>query len=494
MNSDSGFRTFFAHKSVSGQFQFTARIASVTTASGEFTARGNTFGYGIMVMQDVPEQPVTAYTDVPRFATVNLYTNTITPTFNGSRAVKVDSASGNRSRSNIDGLSVGHYVRLQVFVDTQNPSIKRVRRYTSIDGVDFTQANSTPWTGTVGDDWYVGFYGAPGDEDLFIRFDNVVLEPYDPSATSSSAASSSAPANSSSSSNSEIASSSSTAPASSSVASSSEVANSSSEAASSTAPASSSVASSSEIASSSSEAVSSVASSESSSSVSSVGGGGTSSDASSSSSPAWTGAALELVGPSDSVASGNVDVNEDTAVTLTAAGGNLSSTSHNLFFAYQQIAKSDFVFTARIASVSGANTASSNSYRFGLMVMSDINVVTNYADLAAWADIGFYVNGTPSLVGSRANMKTDNTRSRSDIAALAVGDYIRIEVFDDGALKRVRRLTSTDGINFTQANSTTDFKATSSTDSWFVGLYAAPGVNTLAVEFDNITIEDYVAP
>ena len=181
-------------------------------------------------------------------------------------------------------------------------------------------------------------------------------------------------------------------------------------------------------------------------------------------------------------------------MTLTATGGNLSSSAHNLFFAYQEIAKSDFVFTARIASVTGADTASSNSFRFGLMVMSNVNTAAAYADLAAWADIGMYVNATPALVGSRANMKADNTRTRSDIAGLAVGNYIRIEVYDDGAAKRVRRLTSTDGVTFTQANSTTDFKATSDTDNWFVGLYAAPGVNNLTVQFDNITIEDYVAP
>lgn len=502
MNSDSGFRTFFAHKPVSGQFQFTARIASVTTASGEFTARGNTFGYGIMVMQDVPQQPVPTYTDVPRFATVNLYTNTIAPTFNGSRALKADSASGNRSRSNIDGLSIGHYVRLQVFVDTQNPNIKRVRRYTSTNGIDFTQVNSTPWTGTVGDDWYVGFYGAPGDEDLFIRFDNIVLEPYDPSEqpSSSSAPASSAASVSSSTVVSSSAPTSSASPASSSSLSSSAVQVSTSSSSSSSTPASSSSFSSSDAPTSSSSFSSSNAPTSSSSISSTISGGVSSSDTSSSSSsssiaPVWNGEALSLVGTSTTEPSGNISVNSATAVTLTATGGDLSSANHHMFFAHQQIAKSDFVFTARIASVNGVTTASTNTYRFGLMVMSDINPVASYADLAPWADIGFYVNTTPALTGSRANLKTDGTRSRSDISGLAVGNYVRIEVYDAaGGLKRVRRLTSTDGITFTQANSTTDFKATDTTDNWFVGLYAAPGVNELTIEFDNIVIEDYVAP
>ena len=263
----------------------------------------------------------------------------------------------------------------------------------------------------------------------------------------------------------------------------------------------SSSAPSSEAASSSSEAASSVASSSSSSdaasSSSSVDGGATSSEASSSSSAAagaWNAQVLNLVGTSEVAANGSLSVNETASVTLTAGGGKVDSSNHNLFFAAQQIAKSDFVFTARIASVTGVTEAGTNAYRFGLMVMSDVNVAATYADLAPWADIGFYVNASSALAGSRANSKTDGSRTRSDITGLAVGDYVRIEVYDDGALKRVKRYTSTDGVAFTQANSTTDFKATSSTDSWFVGLYAAPGVNNLTVQFDNITIEDFVAP
>lgn len=276
------------------------------------------------------------------------------------------------------------------------------------------------------------------------------------------------------------------------------VGGSSSEASSSVPASSSSSSSSSDAGSSvapSSSAPSSVA--ESSSSASSVTGGVSSSDSSTSSSTAtatWNGQVLNLIGTSEVPSSGSVVVNEAASVTLNATGGKLDAASHNLFFAHQQIAKSDFVFTARIASVTGATTASTNSYRFGLMVMSDVNTAASYANLAAWADAGFYVNATPALVGSRGNTKTDNTRTRSDIAGLAVGNYIRIEVYDDGALKRVRRLTSTDGVSFTQANSTTDFKATSSTDNWFVGFYAAPGVNDVTIQFDNISITDYVAP
>ncbi|HTF83253.1 MAG TPA: fibronectin type III domain-containing protein [Cellvibrio sp.] len=208
----------------------------------------------------------------------------------------------------------------------------------------------------------------------------------------------------------------------------------------------------------------------------------------------WTAEALALVGTADIAPSGSVTVNEESAVTLTSTGGNLSSSAHQLYFAHQQIEMSDFVFTARVASVEGATVASSNSYRFGLMVMSDLDTQVDYANLAGWADVGFYFSGTTTLVGSRANMKPDGSRTRTDINGLAIGHYFRIEVYDDGVNKRVRRLTSTDGVTFIQANSTTDFKATSETDSWYVGFYGAPGENEITVEFDNISIEPYVAP
>lgn len=203
---------------------------------------------------------------------------------------------------------------------------------------------------------------------------------------------------------------------------------------------------------------------------------------------AWNGQALTLVGSADIAPSGSISVNEESSVTLTATGGNLSSSAHQLFFAHQPLAESNFAFTARIASVTGATEGVGNSYRFGLMVIANVDPVAAYGDLAAWADVGFYVSGPETLTGSRANMKADNSRTRSDIAALEVGNYVRIEVFDDGDMKRVRRLYSTDGIEFTQANSTTDFKATSATDSWQVGFFAAPGANEITVEFTDISI------
>lgn len=202
----------------------------------------------------------------------------------------------------------------------------------------------------------------------------------------------------------------------------------------------------------------------------------------------WIGEALVLAGAVDIAPAGSVESNEETSVTITATGGNMSSSAYQLFFAHQQISESNFAFTARIAAVSGATEGVGNSYRFGLMVIENLDFAVSYADLGAWADAGFYVTGENTVVGSRAHMKEDGTRSRSDIASLAVGDYVRIEVYDDGDKKRVRRLYSTDGIEFTQANTTIDFKATAASDSWYVGVYAAPGANELTIEFTDIAI------
>lgn len=208
----------------------------------------------------------------------------------------------------------------------------------------------------------------------------------------------------------------------------------------------------------------------------------------------WLPEALNIAGSSDIAPSGEVTENTESAVTLTATGGNMSSSNHNMFFASQLVEMGDFMFTAQISSVSGADLGVGNSYRFGIMIMENKTPVTAYSDLPGWADAGFYVDGDPAvLTGSRAQMKPDGSRSRSNIAELEVGDYVRIEIYDDGTDKRVKRYYSKDGVDFIQANSTTDFKATAESDSWHVGLYAAPGENNVTIEFDNISIDPLVA-
>lgn len=205
----------------------------------------------------------------------------------------------------------------------------------------------------------------------------------------------------------------------------------------------------------------------------------------------WTGAALEIFGTDGTAASGSVDLNNTTQVTITSTGGAVSSDTRRHYFAYQQIAASDFTVTARVKSITanGGAVAAGNTERFGMLITNSIATgVATYADSGSWGSIGFYYDGTPALVGTRGQMKNDGTQSRSNISSLAVGDWIRIQIEDDGADKRIKRFTSTDGFTFTQQNSTTDFLADAVDDNWYWGFYGAPGANDVTVEYDNITI------
>lgn len=212
----------------------------------------------------------------------------------------------------------------------------------------------------------------------------------------------------------------------------------------------------------------------------------------------WSADSYLLVG--EDQATGEVNSETETSLSLTASGGNVDSSNHGIFYAHQSEEISDFVFSARIASVAGADLAEGNGKRFGLMVMENLSAVGTYGELAAWADIGFYADDEKDdvpleaveLIGSRGNMKPGGTRTRSDILDLEVGDHVRIEVYDDGENKRVRRCFSKDdGATWTSANSTTDFAADASTDSWYYGFYAAPGENEVTVEFDQVVFEEY---
>src|SRR5690606_3976634 len=158
----------------------------------------------------------------------------------------------------------------------------------------------------------------------------------------------------------------------------------------------------------------------------------------------------------------------ETEVAMNFTGGNMSSSNHVLYFAGQFVDMGEFSFTARIKSVTGAEVGEGNSYRFGLMMMENMTPVgATYANLSAWADAGIFVNGGLALVGSPAHMNPNGDRSRSDITELEVGDYVRIEIFNDGENKRVKRYYSKDGVTFEQANSTTDFSATPESNSWY---------------------------
>lgn len=210
----------------------------------------------------------------------------------------------------------------------------------------------------------------------------------------------------------------------------------------------------------------------------------------------WTADSYVLAGGTTD-AEGTLDAETADSITITATGGKSDSSSDlNFFFASQQIEKSDFAVSARIASVEGATVAAGNGRRFGLMVISDLTPAGagGFDDLGAWAGTGFYAENDPvELIGSRAYLKPGPgaTRSRSNISDLAVGDYVRIEIYDDGEGKRVRHCTSSDGTQWVEQNSTSEFKATAATDTWHYGAYAAPGDNEVTMTLDNITVQDY---
>ncbi|MGD8177248.1 hypothetical protein [Marinimicrobium sp. ARAG 43.8] len=197
-------------------------------------------------------------------------------------------------------------------------------------------------------------------------------------------------------------------------------------------------------------------------------------------------------------AEGSVDTESETSITVTASGGKADSSDLNIFFAGRQVEMSDFAFTARIASIEGAVEDAENSYRFGIMAIAGLEPGGVMSNVAPWAAAGFFADAVEDnpveLFGSRSNMKADGSRTRSNIVDLEVGDYLRIEIYDDldePGKKRVRRCTSPDGVTWTQANSTNDFSATDETDSWYYGVWAAPGSNEITMEVDNISIEPY---
>lgn len=217
-------------------------------------------------------------------------------------------------------------------------------------------------------------------------------------------------------------------------------------------------------------------------------------------STAWTGAELDLAGTGGSAPSGSLLLNESDKVTITAAGGKVDSGSVRKFFAYREIS-GDFTFTARLASVTttgGVDFATTgNGNRFGIAVMESVTppISGDFLDVGRFATIDYYLADTiPTFSGSRAHKldvgnTTDSKRSRSDISGLAIGDYLRIQVVDESGTPRVIRSFSKDGVVFEEVNSSSfkDEGGVGFPNSWFVGVYGAPG-DDLTLEFDQITI------
>lgn len=215
----------------------------------------------------------------------------------------------------------------------------------------------------------------------------------------------------------------------------------------------------------------------------------------------WTGAALDLVGEGGTEPSGSILVNQEDKVTISASGGSVDGGSLRKYFAYREVS-GDFTFTARLTSVSttdgGPFVTTGNSYRFGIAIMESVTPTAsgNFVDSGRFATADYYLTDTaPTFQGSRAHKEdispgSPTNRSRSDIPGLEIGHYLRIQLENDEGTLRVRRFTSADGSEFTQANSTS-FKDTSGShpfpSSWYFGFYGAPG-DDLTLVFEDITI------
>lgn len=209
----------------------------------------------------------------------------------------------------------------------------------------------------------------------------------------------------------------------------------------------------------------------------------------------WTVTGSFLVDPNITAASGSVVSSSENSVTIKTVGGAVTASAFDAFISQQVVNSGNFRFSAKInaASVVGGSLVnSSNSYRFGLIAMKAPlpATVATYSELPTQADIGFYINNSGEFVGSRANTKTDGTRTRSDISGLTIGQYVAIEIYDDNGTKRVRRLTKGAASDeWVQANSTTDFRSDVGDNQWAVGFYGATGTNELTIEFTDIRIE-----
>lgn len=204
------------------------------------------------------------------------------------------------------------------------------------------------------------------------------------------------------------------------------------------------------------------------------------------SAPVWTTAELDLVGTSGSAPVGSISQNTATDVTITASGGNMSSSGHRIYFAYQEVT-GDFTFTARVVSITPTATLTNlgnNAYRYGIMIMDDLNPAVDYGSLARWASLGYYaLTDTPTFQGSRT-VKEDSApgaiRSRSNEDQVVGTYYLRItrtgtaytlEISPDNVTYSVERSG-----NFTAAD-----------DTWYVGMFAAPD-EEVTIVYDNISI------
>ena len=207
----------------------------------------------------------------------------------------------------------------------------------------------------------------------------------------------------------------------------------------------------------------------------------------------WSGAAYELFGTSTSIPQGSISLNTASAVTIAAKGGSVNTSNRKFYFAHQSVT-GDFVFTARLASVTVANggaftVANNNQFRYGILAAENVDVVASYPALGRFAEMGFYtLSTTPTYQASRAyklDVGASTTQSRSN-GSWSVGQYMRIARTGNS----MSLYTSADGASYSLVNTSSLANANGNpiADTWQLGFFSASGADELELVFDNVSI------
>ncbi|WP_288131639.1 fibronectin type III domain-containing protein [Microbulbifer sp.] len=181
--SSDSVRNFFVHQKVTGPFSFTARLKSVDLPDGSsFTKDSNSYRFGVAVMESLDESLDRDIKGVGRFATIDYWADIDDVSgdvaFAGSRAHKLDvgdTEQSKRSRSDAS-IAIGDLLKIEVIDEDGTPRV--IRSVSKDNGLNFTQLNSSSFKdeGSAGfsEDWYVGVYGAPGDE-VILEFSDIKI-------------------------------------------------------------------------------------------------------------------------------------------------------------------------------------------------------------------------------------------------------------------------------------------------------------------------------
>ncbi|MGM8225157.1 fibronectin type III domain-containing protein [Cellvibrio sp. ARAG 10.3] len=169
-SSNAGFRMFLATQEMMPPFYLQARIASIDVTNEGNSGAGNSYGYGLAVIESLESNAggTTYENTVPRFATLGVFPSGDPITFSGSRAHKLANQSGTRSRSNVTVAVGSTLMRIEV------TATGVVRCTYDPVGDTWTRENSSSWGSDVEipASWNAGFYSAPSHPTTVV-FDQV---------------------------------------------------------------------------------------------------------------------------------------------------------------------------------------------------------------------------------------------------------------------------------------------------------------------------------